>query len=133
MRSVVSVVHLWFLSNREANKLRHIKNGNTNWYQSYKILKGTNLTFGCLNCGGLQNNMKRQHTASLGLDIIVLTETHLQQQMLHTESEQFTEYYCLWGSSPNDWHFSGVAILAKKSSFWAAKPFNWSEDEECFQ
>lgn len=94
LRSVVSVVHLWFLSNREANKLRHIKNGNTNWYQSHKILKGNNLTFGCLNCGGLQDNLKRQHIASLGLDIIVHTETHLQQHMLHTESEQFPEYYC---------------------------------------
>ena len=91
------------------------------------------MTFGCLNCGGLQDNLKRQHIANLGLDIIVLTETHLQQQMLYTESEQFPEYHCLWGSSPNDRHFSGVAILARKSSFWAAKPLRWCEDDECFQ
>ena len=108
-------------------------NGNTNWYKSQKIPRGNNITFGCLNCGGLQDTIKGQHIAGLGLDIIVLSETHLQQHMLHTESEQFPEYYSLWGSSPTDRHFSGVAILARKSAFWAAKTIQWYEEDECFQ
>lgn len=85
-----------------------------------------------LNIGGLQEAVKRRRISELYLDIIVLTETHLQSHLEHSEHEQFKEYYCFWGFNPDSKHFSGVGILVKRSKFWAAKTLDWPSDHPCF-
>ena len=126
---------MWCKSRRLLSKLQHTLNGNTagkhrTWSSRHHTVPGHSLTFGCLNCGGLQDKPKRQSIAALDLDILVLTETHLQSHMLAAEADKFPDYYCLWGFAPNDRHFAGVAVFAKRSSFWAAKSLQWAQDNE---
>ena len=118
------------------NKLMHIKNGNhgptKSWYHQNQLAPDSCFSFGTLNIGGLQEAVKRQRIINLDHDIFVMTETHLQNHLEYSESQQLKDYYCFWGCNPGDKHFSGVGILIKRSKFWSAQELKWTSEHPCF-
>ena len=79
----------------------------------------------------MQQVDKRRRLKDLGYDIYALSETHLQQHLEQAETHQFSEYFCLWGHNPEQRHFAGVGVLAKKSKFWDAKIIHWDSNHPC--
>ena len=92
----------------------HIINGNhgpkLSWHRKNHPKCDAFFTYGALNIGGMQEAVKRRRIRDVNKDIYVLTETHLQRHLEHSESHQFTDYYSFWGKNPDDKHFSGVAV-----------------------
>ena len=118
---------LWTLTRKCINKFIHCYNGNPqrSWYQRHQAQPSDVLTCAQLNIGGMQQVDKRRRLKDLGYDIYALSETHLQQHLEQAEAHQFSEYFCLWDHNPEQRHFAGVGVLAKKSKFWDAKIIHW--------
>ena len=107
-------------SSLQRNKIMHALVGNAG-----------SLSIAALNVGGLQQVSKRQQLKQLNHDILALSETHLQSHLESSESHQFSDYHCFWGPNSPDRHYSGVALLAKRSSFWHAKKLEWPLEHQC--
>jgi hypothetical protein len=101
----------WFIAARIRNKLMHMLVGNTpkhkSWRQTHRIQENI-LKIGSLNVGGVQQSTKRQRINCLDLEIIVLSETHLQPHLEHSESHLFQSFVLQLGPEPRPetlcWH-----------------------------
>lgn len=125
----------WSLTSIDRNRLMHILHGNhghsKSWYRQHPHNNEAYFSFATLNIGGLQEAVKRTRIKELNKDIVVLTETHLQDHLAHSENHQFKDFYCSWGTNPSDKHFRGIGILVKRSSFWSVKQVVWPSDHPC--
>ena len=78
--------------------------------------------------GGFHNFTKwlavRNHAAGL----FVLSETQLQRHLHSTIHTEFSADHVLLSPGQDEKHFTGVAVLAKRASFWAAKSVVWPQD-----
>ena len=109
-----------------------VKKGRS-WHQKHVVSPDTPMQIGALNVGGLQKAAKRRRIIDLDLDLVALTETHVQCHLEHSESNQYPEYFSFWSHNASENHFSGVGLLAMKSTFWAAKQIRWPTDHPCFR
>ena len=127
----------WFISRAFRNKITHILNGNHGpkkfWYQQHTQACDAFISIGTLNIGGLQEAVKRKRLKEIAKDVLVVTETHLQNHLEISENQQFKDYHCFWGINPSDKHFSGIGTLIKRSKFWAAQTITWSPDHPCYK
>lgn len=75
----------WFISRAFRNKITHILNGNHGpkkpWYQQHSQACDALISIGTLNIGGLQEAVKRKRLKEIAKDILVVTETHLQNHL----------------------------------------------------
>jgi exonuclease III len=126
----------WFIAARIRNKLMHMLVGNTpkhkSWRQTHRIQENI-LKIGSLNVGGVQQSTKRQRINCLDLEIIVLSETHLQSHLEHSESHLFQSFVCSWGLNPDQRHFAGTAVLARKEKFWSVQSLSWTSEHPYFR
>lgn len=76
---------------------------------------------------------KRQRINCLDLEIIVLSETRLQSHLEHSESHLFQSFVCSWGLNPDQRHFAGTAVLARKEKFWSVQSLSWTSEHPCFR
>ena len=117
MHQILSIAQcLWYVTRRARNKIAHALFGNTakrqpSWPKQHGIKQVHAIRCGALNVGGLQQASKRMQIKDQNLDLLALSETHLQAHLEHSESQQFTDYHCFWSPNPPDRHFGGVGMM----------------------
>ena len=116
----------WHARRHERNKRMHALVGNTGPFKGQP-----HLSLVALNVGGLHNSTKWMALRNHPADLIVLSETQLQRHLHSTISIEFAKYHTLLSPGLDDKHFTGVAVLAKRSRFWAARTLQWSPDHPC--
>jgi exonuclease III len=89
------------------------------------------LHVGTINTNGLAVAAKRLAIPDTKLDVIGLTETHLQSHLHVAYSEQWKNYHCFYSPDLDSKHYNGVALLLNKSKFWKASKISWPTENSC--
>lgn len=133
-------VMLWYLTRALRNKLAHVLHGNTvsksktkTWRRKHFSDIRSQLSIGTLNVNGFSDSIKQTAIHDLDLDVLGISETHLQHHLHRAFSEQFRQYHCVFSNDPPDRHFKGVALFLKKSCFWQVKTVQWQPDDPCYK
>ena len=111
--------------------------GNTNpcrsgkWTKQNRLALDSSLAVGTINTNGLAVASKRHAVKNSKLDIIALTETHLQSHLHAAYAEDWNRFHCHFSSDPNVKHYNGVALLLNKEKFWKVSQIRWPESSPC--
>ena len=124
---------LWFVSRTLLNKLVHILNGNMPTQRAASPTSQRLLRIVNLNVGGFHDSVKWQSIKQLNFDLLILTETHLQPVLHESIRHFFGDCYVCLSPGFNNEHFTGVAVLARKSVFWTVKPLDWNDQSPCYK
>lgn len=101
------------------------------WARQNKLPLDTTLHIGTINTNGIAIAAKRMAIQDSELDIIGLTETHLQSHLHAAYREQWKNFHCFYTPDPDSKHYSGAALLFRKSKFWKVSQISWSPDNPC--
>jgi exonuclease III len=127
----------WHISNKCRNQMMRTIHGNTrphkrnDWTAQHRIPYDAELHIGTINTNGLATYAKRKSITDSQLDIIALTETHLQSHLHAAYSEEWKHNFCYFSPDPDTKHYNGVALLLKKSKFWKVTPISFEVDNPC--
>jgi exonuclease III len=109
----------------------HGNTRNGTWKKQNKLPHDSTLQVGTVNTNGLSVANKRLAIQDLTLDVIALTETHLQSHLHAAYVEQWKNFNCHFSPDPDSKHYNGVALLFIKSCFWKTSTIQWPEDSAC--
>ena len=110
----------WHISNKCRNHMMRTIHGNTrphkrnDWTAQHRIPYDAELHIGTINTNGLATYAKRKSITDSQLDIIALTETHLQSHLHAAYSEEWKHHFCFFSPDPDTKHYNGVALLLGK-------------------
>ena len=114
----------------------HALHGNmapkTTWNHQHRIPLDSWLSFGGINVGGFSDASKWEAVKSLGHDVLALTETHIQTHLVHSYKHTFTNFHTFWSPGVPEKHYTGVALMVKRSSCWAAQELRWRDGDPCY-
>ena len=118
----------WHMRRRDRNKRMHALVGNTG-----PCKDSSPLVVAALNVGGFHNSSKWMALRSHAADLFVLSETQLQRHLHSTINIEFAKFHTPLSPGQDDKHFTGVAVLARRSRFWAARTIQWAPDHPCYR
>ena len=125
---------LWHISRCIRNRLQRSRHGNTrgDWARQNKLpAASSTLNIGTINTNGFSSAIKQISISNSKLDVVALTETHLQSHLHTAFCENWKSFHCHFSPDPNSRHYAGVAILLKKNQFWKTIPITWPADHPC--
>ena len=125
-----------YMSRRARNKRMHALNGNTSTTGGTARVSATRgsaqpLSLACLNVGGFHNSTKWLSLRNHPADLLVLSETQLQRHLHASICTEFSAYPTILSPGQDEKHFTGVAVFAKRTRFWAARTVTWPSGHPC--
>ena len=93
--------------------------------------KCNSITCGTLNIAGFNDSKKWLAVKQLDIDVLALTETHLQTHVQHAFHHKFPNHFFLPSIGKPDKNHTGLAFLIRKNICWSYKVLTWEKDHPC--
>ena len=128
---------VWSLSARLRNKRMHALNGNSatppaNLRPGYQQPQHSWLHVATLNVRGFHNSAKWLAVQCLPYDILLLSETQVQTHFHSTLHHKLSNYHLQLSPGKPEKHYTGVALCATRTKFWATHSITWPVDHPCY-